>query len=340
MKILFLLVAFVAAANAVSIFELVKEEWNAYKLQHRKKFDSETEERLRLKIYVQNKHKIAKHNQRFEQGQEKFRLRVNKYTDLLHEEFVQTLNGFNRTSGKKAMLKGVKIDEPVTYIEPANVEVPKTVDWREKGAVTPVKDQGHCGSCWSFSATGALEGQHFRKTGKLVSLSEQNLVDCSAKYGNNGCNGGMMDFAFQYIKDNGGIDTEKAYPYEAIDDTCHYNPKAVGATDKGFVDIPQGDEKALMKAIGTVGPVSVAIDASHESFQFYSEGVYYEPQCDAENLDHGVLAVGYGTSEEGEDYWLVKNSWGTTWGDQGYVKMARNRDNHCGIATASSYPLV
>lgn len=339
MKILVLLVAFVAAANAVSLYELVKEEWNAFKLQHRKKYDSETEERIRLKIYVQNKHKIAKHNQRFDLGQERYRLRVNKYADLLHEEFVHTVNGFNRTDSKK-MLKGVRIEEPVTFIEPANVEIPKTVDWRKKGAVTPIKDQGHCGSCWSFSATGALEGQHFRKTGKLVSLSEQNLVDCSGKYGNNGCNGGMMDFAFQYIKDNGGIDTEKGYPYEAIDDTCHFNPKAVGATDKGFVDIPQGDEAALQKALATVGPVSVAIDASHESFQFYSEGVYYEPQCDSENLDHGVLAVGYGTDEEGQDYWLVKNSWGTTWGDQGYVKMARNRENHCGIASCASYPLV
>ncbi|EAT45919.1 AAEL002833-PA [Aedes aegypti] len=339
MKILILLMAFVAAANAVSLYELVKEEWNAFKLQHRKNYDSETEERIRLKIYVQNKHKIAKHNQRFDLGQEKYRLRVNKYADLLHEEFVQTVNGFNRTDSKKS-LKGVRIEEPVTFIEPANVEVPTTVDWRKKGAVTPVKDQGHCGSCWSFSATGALEGQHFRKTGKLVSLSEQNLVDCSGKYGNNGCNGGMMDYAFQYIKDNGGIDTEKSYPYEAIDDTCHFNPKAVGATDKGYVDIPQGDEEALKKALATVGPVSIAIDASHESFQFYSEGVYYEPQCDSENLDHGVLAVGYGTSEEGEDYWLVKNSWGTTWGDQGYVKMARNRDNHCGVATCASYPLV
>lgn len=339
MKILILIVAFVAAANAVSIFELVKEEWQAFKLQHRKKYDSEIEERLRMKIYVQNKHKIAKHNQRYDLGHERYRLKINKYADLLHEEFVQTLNGFNRTNPKQ-MLKAVKIDEPVTFIEPANVEIPKTVDWTKKGAVTPVKDQGHCGSCWSFSATGALEGQHFRKTGKLVSLSEQNLIDCSGKYGNNGCNGGMMDFAFQYIKDNHGIDTEKSYPYEAIDDSCHFNPKAVGAVDKGFVDVPQGDESALQKALATVGPVSVAIDASHESFQFYSEGVYYEPQCDSENLDHGVLAVGYGTSDEGEDYWLVKNSWGTTWGDKGFVKMARNRDNHCGIATVASYPLV
>lgn len=245
MKFLILIVAFVAAANAISIFDLVKEEWTAFKLQHRKKYESETEERIRMKIYVQNKHKIAKHNQRFDLGQEKFRLRVNKYADLLHEEFVHTLNGFNRSA-----IKGVsqRIEEPITWIEPANVEVPKTIDWRQKGAVTAVKDQGHCGSCWSFSATGALEGQHFRKTGKLVSLSEQNLIDCSQKYGNNGCNGGMMDFAFQYIKDNKGIDTEKAYPYEAIDDECHYNPKSVGAVDKGFVDIPQGDENALKKA--------------------------------------------------------------------------------------------
>lgn len=339
MKILILLVAFVAAANALSLYELVKEEWTAFKLQHRKKYDSESEERIRLKIYVTNKHKIAKHNQRFDLGQERYRLRVNKYADLLHEEFVHTLNGFNRT-GSTNMLKGVHIEEPVTFIEPANVELPTTVDWRKKGAVTSVKDQGTCGSCWSFSATGALEGQHFRKTGKLVSLSEQNLVDCSGKYGNNGCNGGLMDYAFTYIKDNGGIDTEKAYPYEGIDDTCHYNPKAVGATDKGFVDIPQGDEDALQKAVATMGPVAVAIDAGHESFQFYSEGVYYEPNCSAENLDHGVLAVGYGTDEDGQDYWLVKNSWGATWGEKGYVKMARNRDNHCGIATSASYPLV
>lgn len=233
-----------------------------------------------------------------------------------------------------------KLEESISYISPANVELPDTVDWRKKGAVTPVKDQGHCGSCWSFSATGALEGQHFRKTGVLVSLSEQNLIDCSGSYGNNGCDGGLMDYAFQYIKDNGGIDTEKTYPYEAKDDSCRYKAKNSGATDKGFVDIPQGNEKKLKEALATMGPVSVAIDASHESFQLYSEGVYFDPECDSEQLDHGVLAVGYGTDEKGQDYYIVKNSWGSSWGQNGYVLMARNKNNHCGIATASSYPLV
>uniref|UniRef100_A0A1L8DPC9 cathepsin L n=1 Tax=Nyssomyia neivai TaxID=330878 RepID=A0A1L8DPC9_9DIPT len=333
------LLAVIATTQAVSFFDLALEEWKAFKAEHSKAYRDAHEDKMRFEIFKDNKHKIARHNQRYEDGKVTYKLGLNKYADLLHHEFVAKLNGFNKTAFNNHIAE-YPTELGVTYIEPANVDVPETIDWRKKGAVTGVKDQGHCGSCWSFSATGALEGQHFRKTGVLVSLSEQNLVDCSGKYGNNGCNGGLMDNAFRYIKDNGGIDTEKTYPYEGIDDTCKYNPKNSGATDKGFVDIPTGNEQKMLKAVATMGPVSVAIDASHESFQLYSSGVYFEPECSAEELDHGVLVVGYGTDETGEDYWLVKNSWGTSWGDKGYVKMARNKENHCGIATASSYPLV
>ncbi|XP_071529837.1 cathepsin L-like peptidase isoform X2 [Panulirus ornatus] len=333
------LVALVASASAVSFFSLVLEEWEAFKLEYGKKYDTDVEESFRMKIFTENKHKIASHNKLYSTGEKSYRLKMNKYGDMLHHEFLSTMNGFrwNRTGSYKSSRQFTG----ASFIEPDDdVVLPKNVDWRDKGAVTPVKDQGKCGSCWSFSSTGALEGQHFRQTGKLVSLSEQNLIDCSSKYGNQGCNGGLMDNAFRYIKDNGGIDTENAYPYEAMDDNCRYNPQSSGAEDVGFVDVREGNEHALKKAVATVGPVSVAIDASHESFQFYHKGVYHEPECSPENLDHGVLAVGYGTSDQGEQYWLVKNSWGTSWGDEGYIKMARNRDNQCGIASAASFPLV
>jgi cathepsin L len=344
MKSIIILCAVIALSSALSLREILQNEWESFKLEHSKQYSSETEEQFRLKIFLENKNKIAKHNQLYATGRIPYKLGVNKYADMLHHEFISTLNGYNRTSGSNSnSLQGTfhsSKNQGITFISPANVEIPKTIDWRTKGAVTEIKDQGHCGSCWSFSATGALEGQHFRKSGVLVSLSEQNLIDCSGSYGNNGCDGGLMDNAFSYIKDNGGIDTEITYPYEGKDDSCRYSPKNNGATDKGFVDIPEGKEDKLQEALATIGPCSVAIDASHESFQFYQTGVYYEPQCDSQQLDHGVLVVGYGTEGSGQDYWLVKNSWGTTWGDKGYVKMARNKDNHCGIATTASYPLV
>lgn len=336
--LLVLFVAVFATAQAVSFFEIVKEEWTTFKMEHKKVYKSDVEEKFRMKIFMDNKHKIAKHNANFEMKKVSYKLKMNKYGDMLHHEFVNTLNGFNKSIN--VQLRAERLPVGAVFIEPANVELPEAVDWRKHGATTPVKDQGHCGSCWSFSATGALEGQHFRQTGVLVSLSEQNLIDCSGKYGNNGCNGGLMDQAFQYIKENRGVDTEITYPYEAENDNCRYNPTNSGATDAGYVDIPQGNEKKLKAAVATVGPISVAIDASHHSFQFYNSGVYDEPECSSEELDHGVLVVGYGTDESGQDYWLVKNSWGETWGDQGYIKMARNKDNQCGIASSASYPLV
>lgn len=200
-----------------------------------------------------------------------------------------------------------------------------------------MKNQGRCGSCWAFSAAGAIESQHFRKTGKLVSLSEQNIVDCSKGEGTHGCHGGWMDDAFRYVQKNGGVDTENAYPYKAAEGNCHYSAKNKGATVAGIVDIKSNDEKELEKAIANVGPVAVAIDAS--GLQFYFGGVYDNANCNPRHLNHAVLAVGYGT-EKGKQYYLAKNSWGKTWGSRGFVKMVRNHGNRCGIASRASYPKV
>ncbi|KAG1702414.1 Cathepsin L [Nymphon striatum] len=288
------------------------------------------EEMKRMDVFVKNLHFVKEHQAKFAAGKVSYNVAINEYADMTTEEFVGIMNGYKMSN---------QTSEGSTFLAPSGVELPKTVDWSKKGYVTGIKNQGQCGSCWSFSATGSLEGQHFKKTGKLVSLSEQNLCDCSRSFGNNGCEGGLMDNAFKYIKSNKGIDTEKSYPYTAKDGSCHFKKQDIGATDSGFVDITSGDENALKKAVATVGPISVAIDASHQSFQLYSEGIYNEPECSSTALDHGVLAVGYG-SVDGKDYWLVKNSWGTVWGVKGYIKMTRNGNNQCGIASKASYPLV
>jgi len=185
-----------------------------------------------------------------------------------------------------------------------------------------------------------MEGAHALATGRLDGLSEQNLVDCSTAQGNMGCQGGLMDYAFEYVISNHGIDTERSYPYTATGpNQCRFRAADVGATMASYQDVPSGSEAALQERVANIGPISVAIDASHQSFQFYSGGVYYEPACSSSQLDHGVLSVGYGR-DGNSDYWLVKNSWGASWGLAGYIMMARNRGNNCGIATDASFPCV
>jgi len=334
------LMCFVALASAYPLensFSAARKDFGEWKNFFSKVYKTVEEEERRLVTWVQNMEKIAKHNLMYDLKKKSYRLEMNHFGDMNTTEYKDTMNGYRMD------LKKVKFNpRGALFLESlVNLTLPHHVDWRDHGYVTPVKDQGQCGSCWSFSTTGALEGQMMRKTGKLVSLSEQNLVDCSGPEGNQGCNGGLMDQAFEYIKINGGIDTEESYPYEGIDDTCKFSKTNIGGEDIGYVDVPQGNEHALKQAVATQGPVSVAIDASHESFQFYSAGVYDEPECSAANLDHGVLVAGYGTDEAtGHRYWLVKNSWGPNWGDQGYIKMSRGKDNQCGIASSASYPLV
>jgi len=304
---------------------ITDEAWQVWKSAHNKAYTDLAEEKVRYVIWKDNLMRIVDFNRK----NKDVSLRMNHFGDKTNTEFRAIMNGYLKSESRNGS----------TFLAPANVKVPDSADWRKEGYVTPVKNQGQCGSCWAFSTTGSLEGQHFKKTGKLVSLSEQNLVDCSTSYGNHGCQGGLMDNAFRYIKANGGIDTEASYPYEGENERCHFKKASVGATDTGFVDIPEGDENALKTATATVGPISVAIDASHFSFQFYHHGVYNELSCSSTKLDHGVLVVGYGT-ENGKDYWLVKNSWGAGWGLNGYIHMSRNKNNQCGIASKASYPLV
>jgi len=325
---------FVCAYSAPTSNVELDAPWALFKRVHEKQYSSVEEEINRRSIWEANLAMIRNHNLEADYGKHTYTLSMNRFGDMTNAEFKKQMNGLDLSLKDK--LSGL---DRHTYRAPANFVAPTSVDWRTKGYVTPVKDQGQCGSCWAFSATGSLEGQHFAKTQQLVSLSEQNLVDCSGKYGNMGCNGGLMDYSFQYIKENNGIDTESSYPYEARNDKCRFNARNVGATDTGFVDVPTKNEMALQNAIATVGPISVAIDAAHSSFQFYHSGVYNEPMCSSVQLDHGVLAVGY-DSQNGQDYYIVKNSWGVGWGNQGYIWMSRNKNNQCGIATMSSYPLV
>ncbi|XP_071101319.1 cathepsin L-like peptidase [Haliotis cracherodii] len=304
-------------------------EWKLFKETHNKQY-TDTDEIQRRIIFETNVDYIQTHNLEADRGVHSYRLGVNEYADMSHKEFIAMMNGYRME---------MKTPCSQVYSNDSVGDLPTQVDWRTKGYVTPVKNQKQCGSCWAFSTTGSLEGQHFKKEGKLVSLSEQNLVDCSRKEGNMGCEGGLMDQAFKYIKVNKGIDTEISYPYRAKNGKCHFKRADVGATDTGAVDIKKDSEESLQHAVAQVGPIAVAIDASHPSFQLYKSGVYDEKKCSSKMLDHGVLAVGYG-AEGGSDYWLVKNSWGETWGMQGYIMMSRNKENQCGIATQASYPTV
>ena len=280
----------------------------------------------KFNIWSKNKKFVNTHNS----GEHGYTLELNTFADIPQHKWL-----WKKSSNKVMILD--KHELPIE--DKLDDSLPKFVDWREKDIVVGVKNQQQCGSCWAFSAVGSMEGQHALKTGKLVSLSESQIVDCDINGTDGGCSGGWMDGAFKYVINNSGIESEQDYPYDPQDDPCTFNKSKIAATFSNFSDV-HGGEEGLKKSVASVGPISVAIDASHASFQFYKEGVYYEPDCSPEYLDHGVLVVGYGTTKNGTDYWIVKNSWGESWGNKGYIWMVRNHNNSCGIATKPSYPIV
>tara|TARA_B100000886_G_scaffold340536_1_gene310966 strand:- start:6473 stop:7432 length:960 start_codon:yes stop_codon:yes gene_type:complete len=299
------------------------KEFENYIRKHNRFFDTLEDFKYRFEVFSDNMKFIEHHNSLGLNST----LGLTPYADFTHEEYKNKLFRFRGPLFNKC-----------SKFELTENNLPSSWDWRNKNAVTDVKDQGQCGSCWSFSATGAIEGAWSINNNELISLSEQQLVDCSSSYGNHGCHGGLMDGAFEYVMDN-GICSEEEYSYVAKKENCEQCTTVVELS--GCSDVDPNNEIVLKNAVYTT-PVSVAIEADTREFQLYKSGVITGDSCGT-NLDHGVLIVGYG-EDNGVKYWLVKNSWSTSWGDNGYVKIERtdstNTPGVCGIASQPSFPIV
>lgn len=301
--------------------------------QHAKAYSNDAKELLhRFKVWSANLEFIMEYNAKHSDHW----LGLNSLADLTSEEYSARL-GYDHAAHKAS-------NRAKTGFKYSNVDLevlPPAIDWRKRGAVTPVKNQAQCGSCWAFSTTGSVEGINAIVSKTLVSLSEQELVDCDLEQ-DHGCQGGLMDYAFQFIVDNGGLDTEDDYPYTAMQGECELKKRNrhVVSID-GFEDVPENNEAELKKAVAHQ-PVSVAIEADQKAFQLYMGGVFSDNSCGTA-LDHGVLIVGYGTDAgAGGAYWTVKNSWGPEWGESGYIRLKRNvkdKEGMCGIAMVASYPI-
>jgi cathepsin L len=291
-------------------------EFIKYVAKFGKSYGTKAEFEFRSVQFKESLVKIAEHNS--ENGTSTVGL--NEFSDKTKSEMKKMLGYKAKTTANNATLLSTD-------------NLPNSVNWVTKGGVTPVKNQGQCGSCWAFSTTGAVEGAEFAATGVLNSFSEQQLVDCAGGvYGNQGCNGGLMDNAFKYIEKY-GLQSEASYAYKARASTCKYDASKVTGAVKSYNDVKAGVPSQLQAALA-ISPVAVAIEADQYAFQGYTGGVITSG-CGTQ-LDHGVLAVGFGT-ENGQDYFLVKNSWGASWGVDGYVKIGASSSNICGILSCASY---
>ncbi|KAL5709181.1 hypothetical protein ACHQM5_019899 [Ranunculus cassubicifolius] len=308
--------------------QVMMDRYSQWLTKHRRKYGDKNEWLHRFTVYSNNVRFIEHINAQ----NYSYKLADNKFADLTHKEFRDKYLGYNPRYEDSRSFK-----EEFVYEDTDTINLPANIDWRKSGAVAEVKDQGTCGSCWAFAAVAAIEGITKIKTGQLLSLSEQQLVDCDRFRENQGCSGGIMEDAYEFIKGN-GLTTEANYPYTGNDGTCNTTKSSKKvATISGYVRVPKNSE-ATLQAAAAQQPISTAID-SGIALQFYSSGVF-TGSCGT-SLNHGVTIVGYGEEDE-KKYWIVKNSWSAAWGENGYVRMLRNVDGDsgiCGIAMQASYPL-
>nr|KYP43312.1 Fruit bromelain [Cajanus cajan] len=300
------------------------EQWMS---KHQRSYTDEAEKQKRFKIFMENLEYVEKFNNAENTS---YKMGLNQFSDLTEQEFIASHTGFKISS--------LPVSDSSLNTIPLNLTgIPSNFDWRDKGVVTNVKNQGECACCWAFSTVGAIEGLVGIKTNKLISLSEQQLLDCDRT--NNGCQGGFMVRAFKYIVDNGGIATENNYPYQGFQGTCQSGGKQLAVKISGFVNVPTNSEEYLLQAV-VQQPVSVAVSINN-NFRSYREGVFAGP-CGTV-LNHAVTLIGYGTNNDGTKYWLIKNSWGETWGEKGYMRLQRESGEVggvCGIAKVASYPTL
>lgn len=311
------------------------EHFHSFMRTHKRVYKNAAEYHQRRAVFRDNLAYINAHNSRRDVSHN---LGVTQFADMTVEEIQRVMlpNRFKSAEEKRQVKQSFAYD---AKHKNSGQALPSAVDWVSKGAVNPPKDQGACGSCWTFGTAGSLEGAYAIKTGNLVSLSEQQILDCAwVPNGDSGCDGGFAEQAMQWIKNNGGLATEASYSYIMVDGYCKANIKNSGVVVQGYVNVT--GEAALQDAVANHGPVAVAINAAMKDFYYLQgDGIYSNPNCDPNDRDHEVLVVGYGT-QNGKDYWLVKNSWGVIWGNKGFFKMARNANNMCGIASEARYALL